>query len=107
MGGGNPAALLSVVLLDFLLTTNARPCRQTVPRPCFPLDPQDRGGPAAIEGPGFFSYDPLIQWNRDGIGDSLLTFLKRLALATAIFRAHSVSLMRLAFWSSPAKLTLF
>ena len=37
-----------------------------------------------------------IQWNRGGIGDSLLTFLSRLALAVAIFFAHSVSLMRFA-----------
>ena len=36
------------------------------------------------------------QWNRGGIGDSLLTFLTRMALAAAIFLAYSVSLMRLA-----------
>jgi len=36
---------------------------------------------------------PRLQWNRGGIGDSVLTILSSLALAVAIFFAHSVSLM--------------
>jgi len=36
---------------------------------------------------------PRLQWNRGGSGDSVLTFRSRVALAAAIFFAHSVSLM--------------